>query len=127
MRKYVSRKRVVGAKGPILPSSYVVGRFLNEDGNKVWERFVTDRHLLRMLDSYTINAGILDQLLEHRVDRIRYVTTRGTYEIPLRDFISQSKLLRGFANGENVHALARSAWSYRPIWEDAPLLSGLAS
>ena len=123
MQKHLSRKRVVGANGPTLRSSFVVGRFLSEDEHKVWERFVTDRHILRMLDAFTINAGILDQLVESGVDRIRYVTKSGSYTVSLPHFVSRSRVLEKFANGEDVYALKRSDWTFATWREDAPLLS----
>lgn len=97
-----------------LPGGARLGEIRRDEGTLVWERSVEGKHVLRMMDAYTINRPILAQLLRLDVDLVRYCAPEGRYEIPLDVFVTTSKRLPGFANGEDVHALARSSWLFEP-------------
>lgn len=93
-----------------------VGKLRYEAGCLVWERTVGKAHVLRMVDGWTINRGILRQLSKARVDLVRYVAPEGVYEITLSVFMEACRLWEGLANGEDVYSLPRSShhWHFQP-------------
>lgn len=115
MQQYTESTAVREGSGPRLPHGGKVGSCLKEDGVLVWERKITQKHILRFLDALTINVGLLRQLQRDGVQRIRYkLDGDGVYEIPLPTFLERCSILQGFAGGEDVYALPRSEWCYLP-------------
>jgi len=97
---------------PHLPSGQFVGTYTTEGGKRIWTRHIDpQRHLLRIRNSWTVNAPVLDQLAEDDVYLIRYVTPAEIYEVPLSEFMRQSEKLEHFACGEDTFALPRGYWT----------------
>jgi len=100
-----------------LPGGTPVGKVYLEEGIRIWERRVTARHVLRMSDSFTINQPVLRQLRNLRVVLIRYVAPEGTYELDLDAFIAMSKRHRFPSMAEDVLAVPRADWRFRPRFD----------
>jgi len=106
-----------------LPGATPVGKVYLEEGIRVWERRVTARHILRMSDSFTINEPILRQLRNFRVVLIRYVAPEGTYELDLDAFTAMSKRHRFPSMDEDVLAVPRTVWRFRPRFDGSGLFA----
>ena len=123
MQQYTESTAVREGNGPRLPSGGQVGSYLDKDGVRVWERKITQKHILRFLDALTVNARLLRQVREDGVQRIRYeLAGNGAYEISLAAFLERCSMLQGFARGEDVYALPRCEWEFTPLARERPLV-----
>ena len=114
MTKYNHPAANCEAVGPTLPSGVQAGRYFEEHGLVTWERSIASKHILRFLDAFTINEGLLRQIQERGVDLIRYkLAAEGTYETSLSSFLQSRAFLPGFAAGEHVYALPRDQWDFQ--------------
>lgn len=119
--KHTESLAVCEGGGPRLPSGHQLGSYSEEGGKFVWTRKVCNKHLLRFLDAWTLNEGPLRQISSDCVDRIRYVSREGLYEVELAEFQIKATVLRRFACGEDVYALPRSEWAFSPQIHTKPL------
>lgn len=122
MQQHTRSIAVCEGGGPRLPNGQQVGSYSEEDENCVWTRSVCQKHLLRFLDAWTVNEGVLRQVSMDRISLIRYRAREGVYEITLSDFLDKATLLRAFACDEDVYALPRDAWSFTDEPESGQLL-----
>ena len=122
MHKNTRSLTVCEGGGPRLPNGQQVGSYSEEGGKLIWTRNVCQKHLLRFLDAWTINDGLLRQLCMDHVALIQYRAREGVYEIALSDFLEKAALLRAFACDEDVYALPRSVWSFTDEPENGQLV-----
>jgi len=106
-----------------LPSGLPVGTLIWEEGLLVWERRVSAKHVWRKRNAWSINRGILDQLLALGVQLIRYVATEGNYELALETFLSERTCDEGAACGEDVFSVPRCRWRFLPDLQGLPLFA----
>ena len=107
-------KRLIAKTLPIilLPNGRPVGRVTLEGRLRAWIRRVSfEKHYLRCDRAWTINKGVLLQLVDHGIDLIAYDSGPDRYTITLEGIISQSRMLPGFGpESEDVYSLPTAEW-----------------
>jgi len=110
-----TNRHAVQLGAPQSPRGKRIGSYIEREGSTVWRRRVKQKHILRILDAFTVNETILGQLRQRKVDLIRYeLRDVGSYEISLDSFLRLCTILRRFAEGEDVYAVPRSEWTFKP-------------
>jgi len=106
-----------------LPNGKPVGQLIWEEGLLVWERRVSAKHVWRKRNAWSINRGILEQLIAVGVQLLRYTASEGDYELTLDTFLSQRKCDEGAACGEDVFSVPRCRWRFLPNLNGLPLFA----
>jgi len=106
-----------------LPGGQPVGRLVWEEGILVWERRVSAKHVWRKRNAWSINRGILEQLIALGVQLLRYTASEGDYELTLDTFLSQRECDEGAACGEDVFSVPRCRWRFLPDLQGLPLFA----
>ena len=123
MKQHTRLEAIGPDSGPRLPNGRRAGRYLEEEGVLVWERMVQRKHILRFMDAFSVNEGLVAQIRRAGVRLIRYVLDGDTYEITVTEFLSSCAVLPRFARGEDVYALPRASWRFQPRLDDFGLFA----
>jgi len=104
-----------------LPNGRPIGGLSTQGDLLVWTRRVLQKHVYRLWHAWTINKGILLQLIYADVVLVRYVAPWGLYEILLEDFVEWCLDDPGGPDGEHIFGVECAKWRFTPQHEQLHL------